>query len=210
MPKAPPQGRRVLKLFALALFASIAIARPGQAQSISAADNTVPSPEISSVSAQSVQNSTTRTGFTILTNVGFGVQRDQGYEESATGLAGINLGIGGFLNNQLAVMFRISGTNAKYDFAPVDFRQVSGVAGGSIQYWTSDRVNIEAGIGLGFWRDEFYDDDQGFGIILAVNGVLARSGGHNLIAGVDYSPAFTGSGTVHNFGFTVGYQFHRR
>jgi hypothetical protein len=30
------------------------------------------------------------------------------------------------------------------------------------------------------------------------------------MVGVEYAPAFTDSGTVHNLGFTFGYQFHRR
>jgi hypothetical protein len=35
-------------------------------------------------------------------------------------------------------------------------------------------------------------------------------GKHNVTAGFEYAPAFTDSGTVHNVGFVVGYQFVRR
>ena len=151
-----------------------------------------------------------RGGFTILTTIGAGFQRDAGLEKSASGLAGLNLGIGGFLNDRTAVMFRISGTNVKYDFDEFgEVRQVSGVAGGSLQYWLHQRFAVEGGAGVGFWgaADE---DEQGFGVILGASGVLFMHGKHNITAGIEYAPAFTDSGTVHNFGFVVGYQFVRR
>jgi hypothetical protein len=151
-----------------------------------------------------------RGGFTILTTIGAGFQRDEGLEESAAGLAGLNLGIGGFLDDRAAVMFRISGTNAKYDFDEFgEVRQVSGVAGGSLQYWLNERFAVEGGAGVGFWRAA-EEDEQGFGLILGASGVIFMHGKHNITAGIEYAPAFTDSGTVHNFGFVVGYQFVRR
>ena len=52
----------------------------------------------------------TRGGFTVLLNLGIGVQNDSGLD-AATGLAGLNLGIGGFVNEKMAVLGRFSGTN---------------------------------------------------------------------------------------------------
>ena len=152
---------------------------------------------------------TERRGFTILANMGFGIQRDVFLEDSAVGLAGINLGVGGFLNPRLAVLFRISGTNVVYDDVLFgDVEQVSGVAGPSIQYWVTDKVAVDAGAGLGYWRTPL-GDDRGLGLILGASAVIFRNRGHNLQVGVEYAPAFTDPGTIHNFGFTFGYQYHR-
>lgn len=152
-----------------------------------------------------------RRGFTILVNLGLGVQQDEALEESAVGLAGANLGIGGFVNPKLAVMFRFSGTNVNYDFPfGGDLGQVSGVVGATIQYWASDRFALEVGGGMGFWSiGDGGSSETGPGLILGASGVVFRRGGHNLLVGAEYAPAFTDPATVHNLGFTFGYQFHK-
>jgi hypothetical protein len=157
-----------------------------------------------------------RRGFTLLLNLGFGVQHDGGLQESATGLAGLNLGIGGFLTKDVALMFRISGTNVSYDFGPTpcggfcrgSFNQVSGVGGVTLQFWPSDRFNVEGGVGFGLW-DDGIESQQGFGLIVAGNVVVFHRGKHYLQVGAEYAPAFTDWGTIQNVGITFGYQFHR-
>lgn len=141
-----------------------------------------------------------REGFTLLVNLGSGFQRDTGIDESAVGLAGANLGLGGFLTPKLALMGRFSGTNVSYDF----FNQVSGTVNASIQYWVSDYVAVEAGGGLGFWRSDF-EEDTGPGLILGIDFTVFNRGKHNLQVGVEYAPAFTND-PVHNIGITFGYQ----
>ena len=80
------------------------------------------------------QNEADRGGFTLLLNAGLGLQYDEAFEESAAGLAGLNLGVGGFLTRDLALMFRISGTNVSYDAGFFgDITQVSGVGGVTLQ-----------------------------------------------------------------------------
>ena len=90
-----------------------------------------------------------RRGFTILVNLGVGIQHDTAFEETAVGLGGANVGIGGFVRNNLAILGRFSGTNVSYDFSG---QQVSGVMGATVQYWVSDLFHIEAGGGAGFWN----------------------------------------------------------
>ena len=141
-----------------------------------------------------------------LLNLGFGVQQDAFLEESANGLSGLNLGVGRFLTEDLALMFRFSGTNVSYDFGFLgDYNQVSGVAGPTLQYWVSDRFNLEGGLGVGFWNSEG-PDERGVGLILGAGVTLFNRGKHNLQLGFEYAPAFT-EGTVHNVGFAFGYQF---
>jgi hypothetical protein len=173
-------------------------------------------PNSSANDAASLRQAAGRGGFTLLVNLGVGVQRLQiaGGSESTTGLAGANLGIGGFVNPNLAVLGRFSGTNVSYD--DFDVNVVAGVVGATAQFWIHERFAVEAGGGLGFFRDDADEQDSGFGLILGASGVLLRGGKHNLTAGIEYAPAFFSdelfgeSFSIHNFGFTIGYQFHTR
>lgn len=141
-----------------------------------------------------------REGFTLLVNLGVGFQTDTAVEESAVGLAGANLGLGGFLTPKLALMGRFSGTNVSYD----RFSQVSGTVAVSLQYWANDFVAIEAGGAVGYWSTEG-DADSGPGLMFGVDFTVFNRGKHNLQVGVEYAPVFT-SDPVHNLGITFGYQ----
>lgn|SRR5262245_16161015 len=143
-----------------------------------------------------------RGGFTLLFNLGVGIQNDTAVEESAVGLGGLNIGVGGFLTPNVAVLGRFSGTNVEY--SDLGFRQVSGVLGATVQFWGSKHAGIEVGGGMGYWNADGFDD-RGFGLILAVPITLVNKGKHNLQASIEYAPVFT-SDPVHNFCITFGYQ----
>jgi len=148
-----------------------------------------------------------RGGFTLLLTLGAGYQNDAALSESAWGLGGLNLGIGGFLNEDLALMFRVSGTNVSYDVTGGgSVSQVSGVGGVGVQYWPNDKVNVEGAVGMGFWDLEG-TSDQSFGLILGAAYAFFNSGKHNLQVGLEYAPAFTDPDTVHNLGIVFGWQF---
>lgn len=154
------------------------------------------------------QNGPNRGGFTVLVNAGLGIQHDAAFEETAVGVSGLNLGVGGFLTEDLGLLFRVSGTTASYDAGPFgDLTQVSGVVGATVQYWVSDRFNLEAGPGVGLWSIDGGGSQEGFGLILGAGLTLFNRGKHNLQVGIEYAPAFTDAGTVNNLGFTFGYQF---
>ena len=148
-----------------------------------------------------------RGGFTALVDLGVGIQNDTSIEETAVGLAGINFGVGGFMTPDLAIMFRLAGTNVNYDLVGGEYGQTSGVAGAAVQWWLSNRFNVEAGAGFGFWRGDTDEDNTGFGLLLGAGVPIFNRGKHSLQLGVQFAPAFTEPGTVHNFGFTFGYQF---
>jgi hypothetical protein len=148
-----------------------------------------------------------RGGFTALVDFGAGVQNDSGLEEAAAGLAGVGAGFGAFLTDDLALMFRIAGTTVDYDLNGFEYGQTSGMIGASVQYWLSDRLNLETGAGVGFWRGDTDEDNQGLGLVIGAGYSIFNRGKHNLQLGVHYTPAFTEPGTVHNFGVTFGYQF---
>lgn len=146
-------------------------------------------------------------GFTALVNGGVGIQHDAGFGATATGLAGPNGGAGWFLTPRLAALFRVSGTTAKYSDLD-DLKQVSGVVGGTAQYWLTDRIAVEGGAGVGYWSIGGVSD-QDLGLVLGASAVIFRRGSHHVLAGGEYAPVFTEGGTVHNAGITVGYQFRR-
>ena len=47
-----------------------------------------------------------RSGFTLMVDMGLGIQSDTALEESAVGLAGLNLGLGGWVTDKVAILGR--------------------------------------------------------------------------------------------------------
>jgi len=142
-----------------------------------------------------------RGGFTLMLDLGLGIQHDEAIGTTESGLAGLNLGIGGFLTDRLALLLRASGTNVSY--GPV--RQVSGTAAPALQYWVDDRLSLTGGVGLGLWSIEDVNE-SGLGLVLGVDYAIWQSGRHGLFVGLDYAPAFTDPETVHNLGILFGWQ----
>ncbi|MDT8369654.1 MAG: hypothetical protein RQ745_10640 [Longimicrobiales bacterium] len=148
-----------------------------------------------------------RGGFTLLTTIGFAIQKDAklkgaGLDGTNIGVAGLNLGIGGFVTDQVALLLRFSGMTA--DIGPT--LQTSGFFGPSLQYWPSDRWSIEAGIGGGFSDIDNVSNDGGLGLLVAVGRTVFNSGSHNLHVGLEYVPVFTDPKMVHGFGLVFGWQ----
>jgi hypothetical protein len=144
-----------------------------------------------------------RQGFTMSFAAGVGLQRDEIAGETKTAGAGLDVGLGGFVNEELAILFRISGTNAKYG----SLWQTSGTAGAAAQYWIGDRLRLEGGVGGGFWS---YDQrrDVALGLILAAGYSIWHNATSSVSLGVEYAPAFTDPDTVHNLGFVLAWQLH--
>jgi hypothetical protein len=147
-----------------------------------------------------------RGGFTALVDLGAGVQSDSAIDEAAVGVAGVQFGVGAFVNRDLAVMFRLVGTTVNHDLDGFDYGQTAGFVGPAVQWWLSDRVNVEAGAGWGFWNGAD-EKDSDLGLLFGTGVSIFNRGKHNVQVGVQYVPAFTNPGTVHNLGFTIGYQF---
>ena len=145
-------------------------------------------------------------GFTVFANLGVGFQNDTFYEETATGLAGLNFGAGWFVTERMAVMGRFSGTVATFEAPDPDLSQASGVWAGTIQYWINRWASVEVGGGYGTWRDENSVKDNGFGLVIGFHASVFQKGAHHIRAGFEYAPVFTDS-AVHNMGVVVGYQY---
>lgn len=151
-------------------------------------------------------------GFTIMADVGFGMQHDPFFGQTEFGVAGLNVAGGWFVTERLAILGRYTSTRVTF-IDESEVKQSSGVAGGVIQYWMSDRAAIEVGGGSGWWTDKFEDgdtdSDRGFGLILAVRFVIFERGSHHMLVGAEYLPVFTDS-KVHNFAITFAYQFFKK
>ena len=151
-----------------------------------------------------------RSGFTFLVKAGTGFQQDAALGKSAFGFGGFDIGIGDFLNENLAVMLRLSAVEVTYDNL-FNFNQTSGFAGATLQYWMASRFYIEGGPGVGFSRLSNFDNGYHAGIsVLAGAGMSLRTWGkHNILIGIEYSPAFFASDDIiHNAGLRVGYQLY--
>lgn len=162
--------------------------------------------------ASSSEARVNRDGFTLLLSLGLGFQAIEG--ESETGLGGLNIGLGGFINEDLAVMARISGTSVSENEAGIEASLTSGTFGVTLQYWINDKLYFEAGPGLGFARAELSiaglgsdtADETGFGLVVGGGFVIFNKGKSNIHIGVEYAPAFVEDLNINNVGITVGYQ----
>ena len=110
-------------------------------------------------------------------------------------LAGLDLGIGGWINPQLAVTVRVTGVNVKYtqngQSYPSDGNLVNAMIGPNAQYWVNPNVWIGGGAGLATYR--LVGSNNCTGDQCGTNGF-----GFNLRAGYSF-----GSGGPHAFNISV-------
>ena len=145
-----------------------------------------------------------RGGFTFLINFGPGYQTDV-IGGGAVGFGGLNLGVGDFLKEDLAVLIRLSATHAEHE--SIFANQVAGVAGATLQYWLKRGIYLEGGMGIGFaTRDLERGLQLGVGVLVGTGITVFNRRKNNVHVGVEYTPAFLVGESVHNLGFKVGYQ----
>lgn len=189
--------KRVVLAWALLLVA----ASPAFAQTPQ--DNGSAAPLPVSFTPAPAQGGAGHRGFTVLANIGAGMQHDDYYAQTKFGLGGVNFGAGWFFNDRMAVLFRASGTVVNFDDFGVT--QTSGVYGGTVQFWLNKWASVEAGAGVGMWRDDF-GSDTGFGLIVAFEASVWQKGSHHIRASAEYAPVFVDP-AIHNVSFNVGYQY---
>ena len=151
-----------------------------------------------------------QSGFTVLGNVGFGLQHDTDFAETANGLAGPNIGAGVFLTPKIAVLGRMSGTMATFTG---NVKQNAYVYGGTIQFWLNKWASVEAGAGYGHWTlPDFNESGNGFGLLFAFEATVWQKGPHHIRAGFEYAPLFdtTNNFDIHNMGIVGGYQWVKK
>jgi hypothetical protein len=167
-----------------------------------------------------------RGGFTLLMTLGYGIQAGDFTGQASTnidqvqgivtgarnGLAGLNLGIGGFVSKNTALMLRLSGTTAKgeyyvrYHQAPKTTDITSGAMALDMQRWLGDRWNVEIGAGVGFLQSTL-DNHRGVGLFAAIGYSVLCRGGHSLQIGIEDAHYHDSDREIDNIGLCVGFQF---
>jgi hypothetical protein len=159
-----------------------------------------------------------RHGFTAELNLGVGFAYLLGGDESATSglaLAGLDVGIGGWLTPWMAMTFRIAGVAVNTDDSNNSTHEFIGP---SLQYWPSRHVWIGGGIGLSLLHESTCPIAQltdgcalvGFGVDARVGYSWFR-GNQSVNVSVELNPGVYGSdaggGLVTGFTLLFGYQY---
>lgn len=151
------------------------------------------------------------TGLTFEANIGFGMLRaaadDGGEVETESALGGLNLGIGGFINPQMALTLRIAGATHSEDGASI----TQAFGGPSLQYWLSDAAWLGGGIGLGVARLSFDGSSEsysesGVGLDLRAGYTFNPRAKHSFNVSAEITPTFLDGGTFTGIALLFGYQ----
>lgn len=134
-----------------------------------------------------------RHGVTVELNVGYGsvwpsvngMSADQQH-----GLAGVDLGVGGWATSQVAVFGRIAGTSVQLEDG---LQLITGVIGPALQIWPNDHAWFGLGAGLGFIqlsKSGASQTERGWGLDLRAGVTLNRESENTVSVSVEYIPTF--------------------
>lgn len=180
-----------------------------------------------------------RRGFTFEANVGVGyarVSQDSPQDVTTGGgvaalpplaavtlnsdaaLAGLDLGVGGWINPHLAVTARIAGGQVKFDqLGTTGGTPVNLFFGPSAQYWFDDHIWAGGGLGFATFRQvgdgsSNNDGSNGFGLDLRGGYSFGQpTSNHAFNVSLEVNPCFYSengvSGSVTSFAILAGYQY---
>ena len=153
-----------------------------------------------------------RSGLTFEANLGFGwlrVTNDSRSETSDLAIAGLSLGVGGWVSPTLAITGRL----ASVTYSENDARLTNAFLGPSAQFWVDDHFWFGAGAGLAVISvSDPYDGDSltGVGVDLRAGYTFTTGSENTFNASFELNPGFYSdngnSATVTGIGFLVGYQ----
>ena len=147
-------------------------------------------------------------GLTFEANLGFGFLRisGDGDSQSEGSIAGLDLGIGGFLNPRMALTLRIAGVTYVADGGQI----TQAFLGPSLQYWATPNVWLGGGIGLGVVqiKSDFggSDSETKLGLDLRAGYTFNPNAKHSFNLSVEFTPTFFDGGTISGLGLLLGYQ----
>jgi hypothetical protein len=147
-----------------------------------------------------------RDGFTLELGIGLGFMHvfpEEGDSTNDVGMAPLSFSLGGFVNNQMAVMFRAAGVANMEEVAGekvVSFLMFYGV---HFQYWITDQFFVSGGLGIASQgsakADDFFgsiERERGFGLGLRGGFSFANWENHSLRVTLELFPSFFGHGTA--------------
>ena len=154
-----------------------------------------------------------RSGFTGGLDIGLGLTNgspDEGDGSTETGLAGLNFQLGAFVNPDLAISVRVSGTTFSQDEIPGTF--VAGFLGVTAQYYVAPQIFAGGGVGLGYFTYTECEGDDCAETALALN---ARGGyefwqsrSSAFYGALEITPAFYDGVRITSIGFQIGWQHY--
>jgi hypothetical protein len=135
----------------------------------------------------------TRSGLTVEAGTGVGwiaLWDDDKSTTSPGGVAGLSLGIGGWLDESVALTARLSGSSIPGSNGVY----VAGFLGPSLQIWVTDRTWLGAGLGLAmFGRESRTSSNEitygGFGADLRIGRTFYANGKHTLNGSLELTPS---------------------
>lgn len=152
-----------------------------------------------------------RSGFTAGLSIGLGATNtspDEGEGETKLGLAGLNLDLGGYVTPQLAALVRFSGTQFSVDLGSSSEQFVNAFLGIVGQYWISDQLALEGGVGFAVYGPSAFGDseiDPETGFAITGRGTYRLAGGWQ--GSLELTPSFYDSATITGTALLIGYQW---
>jgi hypothetical protein len=130
-----------------------------------------------------------RQGFTLQLSLGVAWVKAFGAEQTKVALGGLNLELGGFISEDVAVVAKIVAANPMlFDEADAGIVGAFGVAG---QFWLSDNAALTAGLGFAFVGASSGDAVQLGAPLLGFNWFPIALKRHGLGLAVEITPGFT-------------------
>jgi hypothetical protein len=147
-----------------------------------------------------------RNGFTLELGIGLGFMHvfpEQGDSTNDVGLAPLSFSLGGFINNQMAIMFRVAGVSNLEEVAGEKYITFLAFAGVQFQYWITDDFFVSGGPGIASLGSakagDFFDTierDRGFGLSLRGGFSFANWENHSLRVTLELFPSFFENGSA--------------
>lgn len=150
-------------------------------------------------------------GLTLEIGVGLGWLRFSiGNPHTENGVAGLNLGLGGWISSHSALTLRVAGVTHRVEG---DYSATGTFLGVAVQHWVDEAAWFGAGVGLGSLSYDYEDaradpdPDTGPGIELRAGYRFFGWGQSSLSGSVDVTPVFLDQGTVTGIGVLLAYQY---
>jgi hypothetical protein len=131
-----------------------------------------------------------------------------GENDSEGGIAGLSLGIGGWINPNTAITLRIAGVTI---FPEEGITATSFFVGPSVQMFVAPKIWIGGGAGIAAARvaDNSGNSEileKALGLDLRAGFLVMESGVHSLSVSAEITPAFYENSTITGFGALLNYQ----
>lgn len=123
------------------------------------------------------------------------------------------LSLGGFINEDWALMFHMSGTTAYKSHFFGDTILTNQFVGAAVQYWLSESFYLSGGVGLGLFGLLFRDDsehstDTGLALSARAGYAFLTTRHHSLRVAIEVIPSFFDSRTVVGSALNLEWQYY--